>query len=270
MTTIGMAATALGLSSCATAPKLLPAAQVDQMGAQAWAQTQAQTPELKDPAARSFVQEVAQRIIQASPEAQKVAHWDVEVFDSPEINAFALPGGHIGVYAGILPVAANAAGLAAVLGHEVGHVIAEHSNKRVSQALIAQGAMGLASVALGQNPHSDMILGALGLGTQVGVLLPYGRDQESEADRIGLELMARAGYDPSEAVTFWGRMKQSASGEPPEFLSTHPATDKRIAQLKSLLPKAEGTYQAAPTKLGLGPSAPASMRASAPSRIGAG
>ncbi len=175
--------------------------------------------------------------------------WDFKVIDNSEqINAFALPGGKVAVYTGILPVAQNDAGLATVMAHEVAHVAARHGGERVSTGILAQvGATGLSAALGGTNPYvATAIMQAYGLGVQVGALLPFSRGQESEADRIGLIYMAKAGYDPREAVGFWERMDAAVKGkpQPPEFLSTHPGYGTRINNLKTWLPEAIPYYEA--------------------------
>jgi predicted Zn-dependent protease len=173
--------------------------------------------------------------------------WRFTVVDDPkQVNAFALPGGKVAVYTGILPVAQTTTGLAVVLGHEIAHVIARHGAERMSQGVVAQLGGSLLSAFLGGGPTANMILAAYGLGAQVGVLLPFSRTQESEADHIGLVLMARAGYDPRAALGFWRRMERSSKNGPPEFLSTHPKHDTREQQIEGWLPEALGYYQAAP------------------------
>ena len=256
---------AIGFTACSQSPtgrrqlELVPESQVRQMGDQAWAELKQKTPESKNAAAKDFAHRVAARVVEATP--LKGQPWDVVVFDSQQINAFALPGGHIGVYAGILPVAQNEAGLATVLGHEIGHVVANHSGERVSQEAVASGIVSEIGSAFGQSQYHNVLLGALGLGTQVGVLLPYSRKQESEADQIGLGYLAKAGYDPKEALAFWNRMKSSTGGhEPPAFLSDHPATDERIQRLRELLPQAEKDYASAIDKRGAGDRYPAGSR----------
>lgn len=176
--------------------------------------------------------------------------WDFRVIDDDEqINAFALPGGKVAVYTGILPVAQTDAGLATVMAHEVGHVAARHGGERVSTGVLAQlGAVGIGAAMGGSDPYVyEAVMQAYGLGANVGVLLPFGRSQESEADRIGLIYMAKAGYDPREAVAFWARMDAASEGKsaPPEFLSTHPGYETRINNLKRWLPEAMTYYNSA-------------------------
>lgn len=168
--------------------------------------------------------------------------WEFNVLNSSEINAFCLPGGKVAVYTGILPVVSNPDGLAVVMGHEIAHAVARHGAERIAQERLAQ----MGQFALGMS-ISDMdegkrrsIMGAFGIGTQFGVLLPFSRHHEAEADHIGLILMARACFDPNEAPKFWVRMEQAAErgGQPPEFMSTHPSTENRISELKALIPEA--------------------------------
>jgi predicted Zn-dependent protease len=172
--------------------------------------------------------------------------WEFNLVKDPAVNAWAMPGGKVAVYTGILPVAQDENGLATVMGHEVAHAVARHGNERMSHALAAQlGGMAL-SAALSENPSQteNLFMAAYGVGAQVGVLLPYSRLQESEADRLGLIFMALAGFDPRQAQDFWQRMAgQSEGGSPPEFLSTHPAHDARIKQIRQYLPEALKYYR---------------------------
>jgi predicted Zn-dependent protease len=170
--------------------------------------------------------------------------WEFNLIESEEINAWCMPGGKVVVYTGILPITQTEAGLAVVMGHEIAHAIAEHGGERMSQQLLAQmGGMALAT-ALQNKPEQTQALWmtAFGVGAQVGVLLPFSRTQESEADQLGLVFMAMAGYDPNEAVSFWQRMAAGKSGAPPEFLSTHPSDETRINNLKKLIPEAMKYY----------------------------
>lgn len=171
--------------------------------------------------------------------------WEFNLVRDSSVNAFAMPGGKTAVLTGILPVTQNANGLAVVLGHEIAHAVAMHGNERMSQLLLAQlGGMAL-SEALSEQPQltRQLALIAFGVGTQVGVLLPYSRIQESEADRLGLIFMAMAGYDPREAVEFWERMDNQGGPTVPEFLSTHPSTENRIQNIKKLIPEAMKYYR---------------------------
>lgn len=171
--------------------------------------------------------------------------WEFNLINDPKsVNAFCMPGGKIVVYTGILPVARDANGLATVMSHEVAHALANHGGERMSQELIVQaGGMGFSQLVKSKPEKAKQImLQVYGVGTQLGVLLPYSRAHESEADRIGLILMARAGYNPQTAVSFWERMKNLSGTKPPEFLSTHPATSRRIVDITKVLPEAEKYY----------------------------
>jgi predicted Zn-dependent protease len=168
--------------------------------------------------------------------------WEFNVVDDPTVNAFCMPGGKVVIYTGILKVTQNEDALAVVMGHEIAHALANHGNERVSQGLVAQ--LGLTTLDLGlamsQKPAQtrNLIMQAAGATTQLGVLLPFSRKHESEADEIGLYLMAMAGYNPAEAAPFWARMNKGGGSRPPEFLSTHPDPSKRSDKLKSMVPKA--------------------------------
>lgn len=172
--------------------------------------------------------------------------WEFNLVESNEVNAWCMPGGKVVFYTGILPICQDETGIAVVMGHEVAHAIAEHGNERVSQGLLAQlGGMGL-NLALEKEPQKTRELWqtAFGLGAQVGVLLPFSRTQESEADQLGLVFMAMAGYDPGAAVSFWERMAAKKSGgSPPEILSTHPSDATRIANIRKHLPEAMKYYR---------------------------
>jgi predicted Zn-dependent protease len=167
--------------------------------------------------------------------------WEFNVVESKEVNAWCMPGGKVVVYTGILPITRTEEGLAVVMGHEIAHAVAEHGGERMSQGLLAQlGGMALA-VALEDKPREtqELWMTAYGAGAQLGVLLPFSRTHESEADELGLIFMAMAGYDPGEAVSFWQRMAAQSGGQkPPEFLSTHPSDETRIADIRKNLPKA--------------------------------
>jgi predicted Zn-dependent protease len=171
--------------------------------------------------------------------------WEFNLVENEMVNAWCMPGGKVVVYTGILPVTQDEAGLAVVMGHEIAHAIAEHGNERMSQQLLQQaGAVGL-MVAMKDEPVQTqaMWLAVYGVGTQVGIMLPYSRTHESEADRLGLIFMAMAGYNPSEAPEFWQRMASQGGGQPPEFLSTHPSHETRIENLNSWIPEAMKYYK---------------------------
>lgn len=254
------------LSGCETNPYtgrsqlLMTSVSEDmQLGTQAYQQVKndPKVRQSQDPREIEPVKRVAAHIIEAAKrskygEMAKQFQWEVTVIkDDKTMNAFALPGGKIAVYTGIFPVAKSEAGLAAVLGHEVTHALARHGAERISEGELTNAtlqAIGAAAGASGMNPMlSQGAMAALGAGAQVGVLLPFSRAHESEADYIGILLAADAGYDPRESVSLWERMEQlSRGGGPSEFLSTHPSNETRIDQLKKWMPEAMGIYQSRP------------------------
>ncbi|MAG34344.1 MAG: peptidase [Deltaproteobacteria bacterium] len=244
--------------ACATSPTgrrqllLMSETQMAEMGRAAFVQMQGELPRSTDSAATGYVRCVADAIVDVlRPEEVRglaVQKWEVELFEDDSANAFALPGGKMGVHTGLLKIARTPSQLAAVLGHEVGHVLARHGNARVSNSQLAQTGMAAASVFLGSGDPAtqQQLIGLLGAGVQFGVLMPFGRGDESEADEIGIELMARAGFDPRESVTLWENMGRGADGQaPPEFLSTHPSHSTRISQLRALMPEALPLYEQA-------------------------
>lgn len=171
--------------------------------------------------------------------------WEFNLVQSDEVNAWCMPGGKVVFYEGILPICQDEKGIAVVMGHEVAHAVAEHGNERMSQSLLAEfGGMAL-QTALQNKPEQtqSLFMTAFGLGAQVGVLLPFSRQQETEADHLGLIFMAMAGYDPQVAVPFWQRMAAQGGGAPPEFLSTHPADETRVRNLQEFMPEAQGYYK---------------------------
>lgn len=171
--------------------------------------------------------------------------WEFNLIESDQINAFCMPGGKVAFYTGILPICANEDGIAAVMGHEIAHAIARHGNERMSQQMVQQMGGVALSVALSQKPEQtqQLFMSAYGLGSQVGVLLPYSRLHESEADHLGLIFMAMAGYNPEEAPELWKRMAAQSQGTPPEFLSTHPSHDTRIKNLNKWMSEAKQYYK---------------------------
>jgi predicted Zn-dependent protease len=214
------------------------------MGKQAFQNMKKEEPVDREGRTNDYVSCVARTLLAAN--GAKPEQWEIVVFDSEEANAFALPGRKIGVYTGMLEVAKTPDQLAAVLGHEVAHVTQQHSNERVSQQLVAEGGMQVASVALGgKGDTHDVAMAALGVGAHYGVLMPFSRTQESEADVVGLDYMARAGFDPRGAVELWKNMDAAGGDSPPQFLSTHPSHESRIRDLEARLPEALKTYESA-------------------------
>ena len=172
--------------------------------------------------------------------------WEFNLVNSPELNAWCLPGGKVVVYSGLLPVTKDEAGLAFVLGHEIAHAVARHGNERMSQMLVAQtGGIVLDAALSTQSAQThQLLMEAYGAGAQIGVILPFSRSHESEADKLGMIFMAMAGYDPTQAPLVWDRMIKMNSGtKPPEFLSTHPADDKRIKDIRNFVPSAMKFYK---------------------------
>ncbi|TDQ06872.1 M48 family metallopeptidase [Pedobacter metabolipauper] len=172
--------------------------------------------------------------------------WEFNLIDSKEVNAWCMPGGKVAVYSGILPVTKDDAGLATVMGHEIAHAVAQHSSERASKAAVAEGIGSLIGAATASKSATTqaVINQVYGIGAQAGVLLPNSRTQELEADHLGLIFMSMAGYNPTNAVSFWQRMASASQGsqKPPEFLSTHPADGTRIAQIQKDLPEAQRYY----------------------------
>ena len=240
--------------ACATSPLgrkqmlLLTEDQMSDLGTKSFEELKQQTPIEKDPAINQYVQCITTPITTESDRQIKVPKWEVVVFKKDELNAFALPGGKIGVYTGMIKMLQNDAQLAAVLGHEVGHVIAQHGNERVSEGLGARAVFLVLDYLIGKKMEQttkNTIFVGLGIATQFGILLPFSRTHESEADVIGLQLMAKAGFDPNQAVEVWKLMKANSGGSMPEIISTHPSDDTRIANLSSRMPEAMGFYTSA-------------------------
>jgi len=243
------------LQSCATVPvtgrsqlRFLSEEEEARIGVEAFSQLRQKEEqqgrlqrESEDPAAHAWVKRVSERVILASGLGQKYS-WDYMIINAPKtVNAAAIAGGRIIIFTGILPVARDDAGLATIIGHEIGHVMAHHTAERISQNQL----LNALAVAAGAAGGGDLAVAAVGLGGQVGILLPYSRAHEAEADHIGILLMAKAGYDPRESVALWQRMSQASggSGRPPEFLSTHPNPETRIEQLRGWMPQALQYYQ---------------------------
>lgn len=227
---------------------LVPNSMMNSMGTSAFEDIKKSTPKETDPKINQHIQCIVSNILKYTKDRTGVKRWETVVFRDNAVNAFALPSGKIGVYTGLMRVAETADQLAAVLGHEVGHVIAEHGNERVSQGFLVQGGLGLLSSVIGDkgSKKNQMLMGALGLGAQFGVLLPHSRIHESESDLIGLELMAKAGFDPRASVQLWKNMGKASGGkQPPEFMSTHPSHKTRIKDLNSNMKAAMGHYEKA-------------------------
>ncbi|MBI2383112.1 MAG: M48 family metallopeptidase [Gammaproteobacteria bacterium] len=233
---------ALLVAACATSPlgrrqiMLVSDKQMSEMGVSAYREMQKKTPATKDAKVAAYVNCVSGAVVKEVGGGQA---WEVTVFDDKQVNAFALPGGKIGVYTGLLKVADTPDQLAAVIGHEVAHVLARHGAERVSEQMVTQLGLEVASATTGVNPQM------LGIATDVFFLLPHSRGQESEADLLGLDLMAKAGFDPRQAVTLWQNMSKDGGKKPPEMLSTHPSDRTRIDGIAKRLPKALPLYEQA-------------------------
>ncbi len=209
------------------------------LGLQTYQQVLAESKVLRSGQAVDLVREIGYRLAKVI-EDDPGFDWEFNVIESDQANAFALPGGKVAVYTGILPIVANIDGLSAVMGHEIAHAVARHGAERMAhQKLVQYGSMA-ASMALGSMDVGTqrMIMGALGMGAQYGVLLPFSRKHESEADYMGLIYLARACYDPREAPEIWQRMAENSKGQPQEFMSTHPSHETRIKQLNQWMPEA--------------------------------
>lgn len=235
--------------ACATTPTgrrqllLVPDSQMDALGQEAFAQIKQQENLSNDPAINRYVRCVSDAL---TSRVEGEVEWQVEVFANDEmVNAFALPGGRIGVYTGLLRAATTSDQLAAVVGHEIAHVLARHSGERVSQEIALGMGLEALGAAMGNPQTRAAVMAALGVGAQVGVLLPYSRKHEAEADEIGQLLMADAGFDPAESVTLWENMARASGASPPEFLSTHPTSESRIKHLQDHLDEARGIYREA-------------------------
>lgn len=236
------------LSACATSPTgrtqfaFMPDTQLNQMGLQAFDSLKKENPVSNNQRYIQFANCVANAITR-----EVGGNWEIVVFEDETLNAFALPGNKIGVHSGMIKFVDNQDQLAAIIGHEVGHVLARHSNERVSQQMAVSSGMTLIqAVAAPQTALGQTALGLLGVGAQYGVLLPYSRLHESEADTIGLDLMAKAGFDPRQSVTLWQKMAQTGDGQQSiEFMSTHPSHNTRIQELQNRLPQALAIQQQA-------------------------
>jgi metalloendopeptidase OMA1, mitochondrial len=245
-------------SGCSTVPvtgrsqlNLVSSGQEMQLGLSSFDQLKKETPVSKDPAANALVQRVGKRIAAVASKDMPDAQWEFVVFEGKDANAFCLPGGKVGVFTGILPVTKTEAGLATVIGHEIAHAVAHHGAERMSEAMVAQtGGQLLGSSLSSADPRWQQItMLAYGAGAKLGRELPHSRAQESEADHIGIMYMARAGYDPKEAVAFWQRFSEynqqqggGSSSFLSRFLSTHPVDSVRIEQLQKLMPEAEAEF----------------------------
>ena len=232
---------------------LVPEAQEKQMGITAYQEVLKDEKPTTNAEYQQMVERVGRRI--AAVAGRPDYDWEFKVIASDERNAFALPGGKVAIYEGILPICQSEAGLAVVMSHEVAHALARHGGERMTHQSIQNGIQQAVNIATQDRDEKKrkLLLAAYGAASQYGVVLPYSRKHESEADHIGVKLMAQAGYDPSEAPRFWERFATvKGEGGPMEFMSTHPSDARRAADLRALMPEAMEFYEKAPAKFGLG------------------
>jgi predicted Zn-dependent protease len=257
-------AAALLVGACSTVPitgrkqvNIIPDSEILSMSYQQYDQFLAENKKSTDAEKTALIQRVGKRIQGAVEQYMRDTNntkqiegyeWEFNLVESEELNAWCMPGGKVVFYTGILPVCKDEAGIAVVMGHEVAHAVAKHGSERMSQGLLAQMGGVALSEALKTQPGQtqELAMTAFGVGAQYGALLPFSRKQDSEADHLGLIFMAMAGYDPKVAVPFWQRMSQGGGGKPPEFMSTHPSDETRIANLQRLMPEAQKYYKPAP------------------------
>lgn len=241
----------IAISACTTSSTgrqqltLFSESELGKMGISSFEDLKSKEKISTNPKTNQYVQCVAADIIKQVSPNEKPSDWEVVVFDSQQVNAFALPGKKIGVYTGILAVAETPAQLAAIIGHEVGHVLERHSNERMSQSQFAQIGMQIADAGFSANnvENKELLMSGLGLGVQYGFLMPFSRTHESEADIVGQRLMAKAGYEPKAAIALWQNMAKVSKSAPPEFLSTHPSNKTRITNLTNNLANVNPLYQ---------------------------
>ncbi|WP_136254042.1 M48 family metallopeptidase [Onishia niordana] len=248
---IAVGALTIALAACSSSPTgrqqltLVSDQQLNQMGEQTFEQYQQKLPTVGG-ATLNYVQCVSRSIIAELPSTDLAPQWQVKVFEDDSANAFALPGGYIGVNTGLLDIANTQDQLAAVIGHEIAHVLARHANERVSTQQATQLGLSVIQSAAGlQGAQGEALMGALGAGAQFGIMLPFSRSHESEADTLGVRLMADAGFDPRASVTLWEKMSQAGGSQPPAWMSTHPTNSQRISGLQSSMSQVVPRYEQA-------------------------
>lgn len=220
--------------------RLVSSSELEKMGIQSFEELKSKTPQSTDAEKIRISRCIAREILEKN--GMRPEEWEVVVFKDPAVNAFALPGKKIGVYEGLFTAAQNQHQIAAVMGHEVGHVVAEHGNERVSQQLLAQGVLTIGSVVVDSNTTSGKaVMAGLGIAITGGAILPFSRKHELEADLIGLRYANNAGFDPAEAVTLWQNMAKVGGKQGPTWMSTHPSNEQRIEQIRKELPKLKPT-----------------------------
>jgi predicted Zn-dependent protease len=249
----------IAVQSCATVPQtqrraliLIGPDQEAAMGEEAYREVLAKEELSKNKKWVLIVDRVGWNIARVSDKPNLA--WEFKLIESPHKNAFCLPGGKVAVYTGIMEVAQNEAGLAAIMGHEIAHAIARHGAERMTQVLLVNMGLSVADVSLQNTQYRDLILAAIGAGATMGVLLPYSRKHETEADHIGTVYMAKAGYDPNEAVALWERFAEAQQANVPAFLSTHPPSLERAEALRTIAQKAMADYRKVAEPYGKGES----------------
>ena len=225
----------------------LSSQQEETLGLQSYHEVLSQSDVINSGPEHDLVVRVAERLARAAGDAARDFQWEVSLVRSDQVNAFCLPGGKIVVYTGILPYTQTEGALAAVMGHEMSHAVARHGSQRLLRSSLAQTFLIGANFSMGNldSQQRQTIMAALGAGAQYGVLLPFSREHETEADELGLIFMARAGYDPHEAISFWERMSTVGGAQPQAYLSTHPSHARRIEDLQAFMPKAMAEYEKA-------------------------
>ncbi|HEU4364227.1 MAG TPA: M48 family metallopeptidase [Candidatus Krumholzibacteria bacterium] len=258
---LACAAAGMLIGACSTVPitgrqqlHLVPDSQILSLSYQQYDQFLTENKKSTDAEKTAMIQRVGKRIQGAVEQYMRDTNntrqldgyqWEFNLIEGKEVNAWCMPGGKVVFYTGILPVCKDETGVAVVMGHEIAHAVAKHGSERMSQGLLAEmGGMALAT-ALQNEPEKtqQLAMTAFGVGAQFGALLPFSRQQESEADHLGLIFMAMAGYDPRVAVPFWERMSEGSGANPPEFMSTHPSDETRIGNLNRLMPDAMKYYK---------------------------
>lgn len=248
---LAIGALCVSLAACASSPTgrqqlaLYSNEQLDQMGQQAFDQYQQDLPVVGG-ATHRYAECIADALVGTLSGRDRDQNWQIRVFEDDSANAFALPGGYMGINTGLLNVATDQDQVAAVIGHEIGHVLANHANERVSTQSATQLGLSVLSSAAGlQGAQGEQMLGLLGAGAQYGILLPFSRRHESEADVIGLRMMADAGFDPRASLTLWENMSSASGGQPPAWMSTHPSHGQRMAGLEAGMDDAVARYEQA-------------------------
>lgn len=242
---------ALTVVACSSSPtgratiNFMSGEQLNEMGRASYTQMKEEGNVTEAPELNAYVQCITDNLVAVLPDEYREYDWEIAVFEEEAVNAFALPGGYMGVYTGMIRLAENQHQLAAVMGHEIGHVMAEHGGERMSGNILVSAGLFAADLFLSDRPSDqrNLIMAGLGVGAQVGVMLPFSRKHESEADEIGLQLMAEAGFEPQQSVRLWQLMSEASQGGGPEILSTHPAPQSRVEDLGAQVPSVMPYYQ---------------------------